>query len=675
MVQNNDQSHSPIVNTENDKSQEQVRTSVVDSQNNNVTKDNPNLKQSNDMKNDNNKNEKSVSSKNFNEQNSMDFDDLLPYVGEFGIYQKILFILMIPFAFFVAWVYFTQIFITLVPENYWCNIPELENLTVEQRLALAIPPAGKYDNPGAIGYSQCSMYNINFTKILINSNTIPVANSSWPIQKCLYGWEYNLTETPYQSISTELNWVCDDAALPAIAQSIFFIGAIFGGLLFGWIADRYGRIPALVGSNLMGFIAGVTTAFAQNYWQFVVCRFFLGFAFDNCFTMMYILVLEYVGPKWRTFVANMSIALFFTFAACILPWIAYYLGDWKMTTIAVSTPLILSLATPWLVPESARWLVSQGHVDRAIDILKKFERINKTHVPDSIYKDFKDSCNQERESEQQNKSYSVIHLFKYSRLRKIVIILIVIWMIISLVFDGHVRNVDNLGLNIFITFTIASATELPADTLLTLLLDRWGRRWLAFSSMTISGIFSLWACVVSNNIYAATLAIIGRFFINISYNIGLQYAAELIPTVVRAQGMSLIHIMGYISSIISPFIVYLAVVSPILPLLLLGIFAVVGGSLALFLPETLDQELPQTLQDGEDFGKNQRIWDVPCLAVKDTDEKKDSDFMKIQRSQSIRSSGRPSTRGEVLRSSMIQRASIRSRRNSFKTPAIQTVRL
>nr|CAH7757723.1 unnamed protein product [Callosobruchus chinensis] len=62
-----------------------------------------------------------------------EFDDLLPHIGEFGIYQKILFLLMIPFSFFVAWVYFTQIFISIVPEKHWCWVPELENLTAEER--------------------------------------------------------------------------------------------------------------------------------------------------------------------------------------------------------------------------------------------------------------------------------------------------------------------------------------------------------------------------------------------------------------------------------------------------------------------------------------------------------------------------------------------------------------
>lgn len=66
----------------------------------------------------------------------IDFDDLLPHIGEFGKYQKILFLLMIPFAFCVAFVYFSQIFITLVPEDHWCRIPELEHLDQEQRFVL-----------------------------------------------------------------------------------------------------------------------------------------------------------------------------------------------------------------------------------------------------------------------------------------------------------------------------------------------------------------------------------------------------------------------------------------------------------------------------------------------------------------------------------------------------------
>lgn len=63
----------------------------------------------------------------------IDFDDLLPHIGEFGTYQRILFLMMIPFAFFVAFVYFAQIFLTLVPEEHYCRIPELVDLPLEAR--------------------------------------------------------------------------------------------------------------------------------------------------------------------------------------------------------------------------------------------------------------------------------------------------------------------------------------------------------------------------------------------------------------------------------------------------------------------------------------------------------------------------------------------------------------
>ncbi|XP_064546341.1 carcinine transporter [Drosophila montana] len=589
---------------------------------------------------------------------TIDFDDLLPLIGEFGRYQKILFLCMIPFSFFVAFVYFSQIFLTLIPEQHWCHVPELDALDVEARLALSIPMVkGEYNN--------CYMYDVNYTEVLAQGKIM--ADPQWPRVKCRNGWSYNFTEIPYATVATEQNWVCDDAALPTYAQSIFFLGAIVGGLLFGWIADRFGRIPALVCCNLMGLVAGVATAFVSNFWQFATMRFFVGFAFDNCFTMMYILVLEYVGPKYRTFVANMSIALFFTGAACLLPWIAYFVADWKLLTIITSAPLALVVLTPLIVPESARWLVSQGQVDKAIAILRKLERRNGRHVSEQTYQNFGDSCRRMRDQEQaQNASYSVLDLFKSPRLRRTTLLLIVIWMAISLVFDGHVRNVGSLGLDIFFTFTVASFTELPADTLLTVTLDRFGRRWLACGSMVASGIFSLLATVVPVGVYSATLAIMGRFFVNISYNIGLQYAAEILPTVVRAQGVAFIHIMGYVASIIAPFVVYLANISPALPLIILGLLGIVGGLLALLLPETLHHDLPQTLSDGEEFGRGQSIWDFPCLAkqLDDEEDKCNTDVEEVRSQAFVRgtqtgASLKASTGGE-LRSSILRR-SIQSR--------------
>jgi hypothetical protein len=51
--------------------------------------------------------------------------------------------------------------------------------------------------------------------------------------------------------------------------------------------------------------------------------------------------------------------------------------------------------------------------------------------------------------------------------------------------------------------------------------------------------------------------------------------------------------------------------SHVLPLVIMGTLSVIGGMAALFLPETLWTHLPNTLEEGEDFGSNFKICSCP----------------------------------------------------------------
>jgi len=63
-----------------------------------------------------------------------------------------------------------------------------------------------------------------------------------------------------------------------------------GGIGIGFIADTRGRVPALVTANLLGCIGGALTAvFYTDFYVFCIFRFIAGMAFDNSFTMIYIL--------------------------------------------------------------------------------------------------------------------------------------------------------------------------------------------------------------------------------------------------------------------------------------------------------------------------------------------------------------------------------------------------
>ncbi|MPC46817.1 Carcinine transporter [Portunus trituberculatus] len=64
----------------------------------------------------------------------VDFDDVLPYVGEFGTYHWLLFFGLAPASFNLALIYFVQFFITLTPD-YWCAVEALQDagLGAEER--------------------------------------------------------------------------------------------------------------------------------------------------------------------------------------------------------------------------------------------------------------------------------------------------------------------------------------------------------------------------------------------------------------------------------------------------------------------------------------------------------------------------------------------------------------
>lgn len=62
-----------------------------------------------------------------------------------------------------------------------------------------------------------------------------------------------------------------------------------GTMLFGILADKIGRLPVLILSNMMAMIGNLITIFAITTPIFAICRFIAGMATDSNNTLMYIL--------------------------------------------------------------------------------------------------------------------------------------------------------------------------------------------------------------------------------------------------------------------------------------------------------------------------------------------------------------------------------------------------
>jgi MFS family permease len=125
-------------------------------------------------------------------------------------------------------------------------------------------------------------------------------------------------------------------------------------------------------------------------------------------------------------------------------------------------------------------------------------------------------------------------------------------------------------------------------------------------SMILGGIFLIAAALVpsSDHLTVIFLFLTSKLCMTCSFFITDLVASELFPTVVRGAGASLTQTVSTIGLCLSPLIAHLGNQNLYLPLVIFGILGIVGGGVTILLPETLDQNLPETMEEGEAFGKD-----------------------------------------------------------------------
>ncbi|AIG01183.1 MFS family membrane protein [Pseudomonas fluorescens] len=155
--------------------------------------------------------------------------------------------------------------------------------------------------------------------------------------------------------------------------SYALFGMMFGALIFGTLADRFGRKKGIVFCFALFSLATVFNGFASSPTEFGIWRFIAGLGCGGLMPNAAALINEYAPKKVRsTLMAFMfsGYSLGGMLAASVGIFMLPAYGWSSMFFVAVIPLLLLPLIVLWL-PESIGFLIRQGRVEQARALLAR----------------------------------------------------------------------------------------------------------------------------------------------------------------------------------------------------------------------------------------------------------------------------------------------------------------
>ncbi|XP_011815770.1 PREDICTED: solute carrier family 22 member 7 isoform X1 [Colobus angolensis palliatus] len=417
---------------------------------------------------------------------------------------------------------------------------------------------------------------------------------------CSQGWEYDHSEFS-STIATESQWdlVCEQKGLNRAASTFFFAGVLVGAVAFGYLSDRFGRRRLLLVAYVSTLVLGLASAASVSYVMFAITRTFTGSALAGFTIIVMPLELEWLDVEHRT-VAGVLSSTFWTGGVMLLALVGYLIRDWRWLLLAVTLPCAPGILSLWWVPESARWLLTQGRVKEAHRYLLHCARLNGRPVCEDSLSQVR-AVSKVAAEEQVVRRPSYLDLFRTPRLRHISLCCVVVWFGVNFSYYGLSLDVSGLGLNVYQTQLLFGAVELPFKLLVYLSVRYAGRRLTQAGTLLGTALALGTRLLVSSDMksWSTILAVMGKGFSEAAFTTAYLFTSELYPTVLRQTGMGLTALVGRLGGSLAPLAALLDGVWLSLPKLAYGGIALLAAGTALLLPETRQAQLPETIQDVE----------------------------------------------------------------------------
>jgi MFS family permease len=373
----------------------------------------------------------------------------------------------------------------------------------------------------------------------------------------------------------------------ALITSMIFIGAIFGTLILGPLADRWGRKPVFVLAGSIISIFGLSVAFSTHYWTLLCMLFMVGVGVGGL-TVPFDILAECIPSQSRG--KNLLvIEYFWTVGVLFVVFVAFIClgsnhnndidsdeggsgGNWRLFVFICALPCVGSVILGVLcVPESPRWLCTVGRSEDALAILRAAAETNgldsKCIFPEGT------TIMEEREEEG-----DFCQLFT-PKWRGTTLMLWGTWgayafgyygviMLITEIFEEEVQGGDTtraLPSRVptysfdFGAIFVSSSAELVGATFAILGVDRVGRIPLQIVSYSVAGLSVCTLGIVASNgggrLALITLGFVARIFEMSGSCVTWVSTAEILTTDVRTTGHSAANAVARIGSLFAPFLI------------------------------------------------------------------------------------------------------------------------
>ena len=205
---------------------------------------------------------------------------------------------------------------------------------------------------------------------MIDENNVSTANNTktrWLVLSAAFlGWMFDGVEMAIFPVVARpaLQELLGTQADQRVGQwmgyitALFLLGAAAGGLVFGWLGDKLGRVRAMAASILTYALFTGACYFAQSVWQLGAFRFLAALGMGGEWALGVALVVECWPDEKRPLMAGViGAAANFGYALVgVVTWAVPVRPDsWRWVMLAGATPALLALGISVLVPESKRW--------------------------------------------------------------------------------------------------------------------------------------------------------------------------------------------------------------------------------------------------------------------------------------------------------------------------------